>query len=133
MKKCIGIGVALLGCALAVSKLVNVIKKYNKESTNLDEMEMTSSSSYEDELAEIQAKHDAAMEALEKEDAKSKREHQKRMDDMRKRHMEKMAEMDKIRDELLTNAALYRYASPDEVKKLQERDNELLQKLREIK
>lgn len=96
-------------------------------------MEVESLSSYEEELAEIQLKHDAAMEALEKEEANSKREHEKRMDDIRKRHMEKMAEIDKIRSELLQNATLYRYASPDDVKKLQDRDNELLQKLRELK
>ena len=44
-----------------------------------------------------------------------------------------MAEIGKIGDDLLKNAAMYRYASPDDVKKLQDRDNELLQKLREIK
>lgn len=126
------IGSAIAGCAFAGVKLSLTVKKCRKAINASNSTEIESSASYEEELAEIQAKHNAAMEALEKEAAKSKREHEKRMDDMRKMHAEKMAEMDAIRDELLKNAALYRFATPNEARKLEERDMELLKELREM-
>ena len=128
----LAIASAITGCVFAGSKLVNAIKKCHKESTNLDEMEMSASSSYEDELTDIQYKHDAEMAALDEMDKKNKAEHNRRMTEMKKVHDEKISKMEEIRKELLKNAEMYRFATPNEARKLEERDMELLRELREM-
>ena len=78
ISKCLAVGSAITGCLFAGVKLVKSVKRCRNDAN-----------SYEEELAKIRLKHDAAMEALEKEEANSKREREKRMDDIRKRLMEK--------------------------------------------
>ena len=119
---------AIAGC-LFVGGVVKSIKKCRNDDGNDMEVEL---SSYEEELAEIQANHDVEMAALEKEDALAAEEHKKRIDVMQKLHDEKISKMEEIREELLTNMDLCKGASPDEISYLIWRNEELLKLLHEI-
>ena len=103
--------------------------KHRNDDGNDTEVEL---SSYEEELAEIQANHDVEMAALEKENALAAEEHEKRMDVMQKLHDEKISKMEEIREELLANMDLCKGASPDEISYLIWRNEELLKLLHEI-
>ena len=130
MKKCEIIATALAAVAgcLFVGGVVKSIKSRNDDGNDM-EVEL---SSYEEELAEIQALHDAEMAALEKENALAAEEHEKRMDVMQKLHDEKISKMEEIREELLANMDLCKGASPDEISYLIWRNEELLKLLHEI-
>ena len=117
----IGSAVAAVGTAalVAVAKIKRDLKK--------DE------SSDEAELAETQLKQDAEMAELRNEEDKIEKEHKTRMNDIQKSHMETMAEIEKIHEEFLTNMELCKTATPEEAKKLYERNEELLKELTEIR
>ena len=55
------------------------------------------------------------------------------MTEMKARYTEKVQKMEEIRKELLKNADMRRFATPEEALKLEERNSELLKELREIR
>ena len=118
------VGSAIVTAGAAALVAVTKIKRHHKEA---------SSASYEEELASISANHDAEMAALRNEEDKIEKEHQKELDEIQLKHDEIMGEIAKIREEVLTNMELRKTATPEEAKRLNERDMELLQKLRELK
>ena len=132
-KTIFAIGSAIAGCAFVCVNLAKTVRKCRNEVKDIDNMEAESLSSYEEELAEIQAKHDAEMEALEEMDKKNKAEHNRRMTEMKARYTEKVQKMEEIRKELLKNVDMRRFATPEEAKNLNERDAELRRELREIR
>ena len=127
------IGSGIAGCALAAYKLTKTIKRCHEDCARLDEIEMTARSSYEKELAELQANHDAEMAALEEMDKKNKADHEDRMAEMKAHYMENVEKMEEIRKELLKNVDMRKNATPEEALKLEERDKELLKELSEIR
>lgn len=117
--------IAAIGVTIAVgvtTALVTIFKDSKVDKTE----------KCEEELAEIQAHHDAEMAALEEENNKNEREHQKRIEEIQSEHDAKISKMEMIREELLKNVDLCKGASPEEISVLLRRNDELMKKLHEI-